>query len=465
MNSITPFNCRTKRGEVYQLSNDKFTFVCVHCSDEFQYFTEFTLHVQQIHLAPSVDGIKLANESTSISKEGRSANIKSLDESDDDCEFTNPAEYKDESSASIDSNFKAKPVKERKFECFICHKKLASSFVVKRHMKIHRHNDLKCKNCNTKFRTSRYYERHNCMSHPNRTKFVSQMPIITDEPIEKVRIYECAVCKRPCRDRRQLQNHMTKHKQTPRLCLICGKLFSGARTLSRHMKLHDSANETHICTECGKKFKQRRYLLDHHRKVHNLYADDDDGQATCDVCNQQFPNKRSLQIHKQTHPYVEKRNFPCTMCSHAAKCAYDLRRHIETHSLVNRSFECPICQRKLLPRYANDHMRSHDLTRNFQCKECGQKFNRAKTLKRHQNTHATALGIKSTFKCDVCKSVFARMDGLLRHRRRHDVAMNYHCRICSKGFIERKSFLVHEANHTKGNTESEPKVVESVSTV
>ncbi|KAG4076802.1 hypothetical protein HA402_009148 [Bradysia odoriphaga] len=369
--------------------------------------------------------------------------------------FTESA-YKVESSTSEDGNIRRRRATQRNFECFICHKKLTSSFVVKRHMmKIHRYDDLKCKYCNTKFRTSRYYERHNangCMSHPDRAKFVSQMPII-DKPIEQVRTYECAVCKRIFRDRRQLQSHMTKHKQSPCLCLICGKLFSGDRTLARHMKLHDSTDESHPCTECGRKFKQRRYLLDHNRKVHNLYADD--GPSICETCDQQFPNKRLLQIHMQTHPFVEKRKFPCTMCNHSAKCAYDLRRHLETHSIENRSFVCPICNKKLLPRYANDHMKSHDSTRSFECNECGKLFKRAKTLKRHQNTHRTVLENGATHKCDVCTNTFARMDGLLRHRRRHSVPMNYHCRICGKGFIEQKSFLFHEANHTKGNFKSE----------
>lgn len=460
MNSSTQRN-RTKRGEVFQLADHKFIFVCVHCLDEFKHFTEFTLHVQtHFHLddkqsesVPSFDRVKLVNETGNISTEGQSMlpiNVKVIDESDDDPEFTTHIEpdYKSESSSNVDSSPKRKrSVKARKFECFVCHKKLASPFVVKRHMKIHQLDDLKCKHCNTQFRTSRYYERHIC----NRTTFVSQMPII-EEPMEIARIYECAVCKRIFRDRRQLQNHMTKHKQSPCLCLICGKLFSGDRTLSRHMKLHNSSDESHQCTECGRKFKQRRYLLDHNRKAHNLYADN--GQAICEICDQQFQNKRLLYIHKQTHPFVaEKRKFPCTMCNHSAKCAYDLRRHIETHSIENRSFECPTCHKKLLPRYANDHMRSHDLSRSFECKECLKLFKRANSLKRHQKTHKTD-GNGSTFKCDVCPQLFARMDGLLRHRRRHGVAMNYHCRICNKGFIEQKSFLFHEANHTKGNVNS-----------
>lgn len=447
---------RTKRGEVYQLPNNKFTFVCVHCSNEFQHFGEFTLHVQthlELDIKPfTLQPFPIDSDDNSSSKQiGQltSNDIKVFQESDDDVTNQTGCEYDVEWSTSENGDCprNRKSTVEKKFECFVCHKKLATRFGVQRHlMKVHRHDDLKCKYCKTKFRTSRYFERHNCMAHPDRSKFVSQMPIV--EPIEPVRSYECAVCKRVFRDRRQLQSHLAKHKQTPCLCLICGKLFSGDRTLGRHMKLHDATSESHPCKECNKKFKQRRYLLDHNRKVHNLFVDD--GPSICETCNQQFPNKRQLHIHMQTHPIVKVRKFPCTMCNHSAKCAYDLRRHIETHSIENRSFECPICHRKLLPRYANDHMRSHDNTRSFECNECGAQFKRAKTLKRHQNTHRTTVENKSTFKCDVCSTVFARMDGLLRHRRRHSVPMNYHCRVCNKGFLEQKSFLFHEANHTKG---------------
>lgn len=466
MSSTTQSN-RTKRGEIFQLPNNQFSLVCIHCFKEFYHFTEFTLHVQ-MHFhglvkipstefqSCSVDIVRLKTDSPSTSiQEPLIApnNIKDLVESDDDLECSNhlESEYRDESSASEMENTKEALVNRKSFECFICHKSLSKAYVVKRHMKIHQYADLHCKICNVSFRTSRYYDRHMATLHPNRTKFVSQLPIT--EPIEQAKIYACKLCNKNFRDRRQLQNHMTSHKQCPSLCLVCGKLFSGERTLSRHMELHNP-DETHSCTECGRKFKQRRYLLEHHRKVHNLYADN--GQAICDICNQQFENKRALQIHKHSsHPFVVKRNFPCSICHFAAKCAYDLRRHIETHSNENRSFECEICHKKLLPRYANDHMKSHESTRNFECKECGQRFKRASALKRHQKLHETNHEDGSTFECDVCSKKFIRMDGLLRHRRRHGVAMNYHCRVCNKGFIEQKSYLFHEASHTKGNVKTE----------
>lgn len=273
MNSTTQSN-RIKRGEIYELPNNKFSFVCVHCLSEFQHFTEFTLHVQK-HLNSdiqkavlsrhfrdcSVELIKVRNDSLNTSIDGPLKDfndIKVLEESDNDFEFSNQieTEYKDESSESTTEDAKKTTVSTHRFECFICKRKLASAYGVKRHMKIHKYANLQCKLCFVSFRTSRYLERHMAKLHPTSTKFVSQLPI-TEEPLEKVKIYECKFCEKIYRDRRQLHNHITSHRQTPCLCLICGKLFSGRRTLSRHMELHSSV-KTHSCSECGRTFKQRR---------------------------------------------------------------------------------------------------------------------------------------------------------------------------------------------------------------
>lgn len=139
MNLTTQLN-RIKRGEIFQLPNNKFSFVCVHCLKEFEHFTEFTLHVQK-HLndvefrACSVELVKIQTDSSNTSIGGPlidSKNIKVLDESDDDFEFTNhvETEYKDESSASTTTEDTKKPtVTTHRFECFICHKKLAGTYV------------------------------------------------------------------------------------------------------------------------------------------------------------------------------------------------------------------------------------------------------------------------------------------------------------------------------------------------
>lgn len=38
---------RIKMGDVYKIQNEQYSLVCVHCLAEFQYFSEFTLHVEE----------------------------------------------------------------------------------------------------------------------------------------------------------------------------------------------------------------------------------------------------------------------------------------------------------------------------------------------------------------------------------------------------------------------------------
>lgn len=37
---------RVKMGEVFQLPNERYALACIHCTEEFEFFSEFTLHVQ-----------------------------------------------------------------------------------------------------------------------------------------------------------------------------------------------------------------------------------------------------------------------------------------------------------------------------------------------------------------------------------------------------------------------------------
>lgn len=60
---------RIKMGEVYKIQNEKYSLVCVQCSDEFQYFTEFTLHVEE-HLR------KLASENFHRTEDNKTVEIK-----------------------------------------------------------------------------------------------------------------------------------------------------------------------------------------------------------------------------------------------------------------------------------------------------------------------------------------------------------------------------------------------------
>lgn len=337
----------------------------------------------------------------------------------------------------------------RSFECFLCHKEFPHTQfrALKDHIQTHQIESMHCMLCNKKFKEYRFYQLHMMNIHPEgiNIKSDNHLPL---EPIDYrakpvISAYECYVCRKDFRERRLLRSHMKLHTQQPRLCLVCGIFCSSATSLSRHMKLHNSdETKSHLCTICGKGFKIRQYLLRHNRKEHQLWADNT--PPVCQICGAYFDKKSLLHEHMKTHPFEETRNFICTICNHAARNAYNLKRHLQTHS-ADRSFECPVCQKTFHPRYAKDHMKSHTEARKHKCPDCGKRFKRKYALKQHMYQHGGA----PEHKCDICGRAFARTDKLLRHRRRHGIPLNYHCKICLKGFISQKSYQLHESGHMK----------------
>lgn len=338
------------------------------------------------------------------------------------------------------------------FECVYCHETFKHHRQLVSHMLIHSSGHLNCVMCDKKFKMQSSYQLHMVKIHGNdaapiksETSTTANANTIPFNYREKPLIssFECYMCQKNFRERRQLRNHMKIHVQQPRLCLLCGILCSGSTSMNRHMKLHyPDETKSHICTICGKGFKIRQYMLRHRRKEHQVWADNQ--YPTCQVCGAKFDKKSLLHEHMKTHPFEETRNFICTICNHAARNSYNLRRHMLTHN-QERSFECNICHKTFRDVYAKDHMKTHEDIRKHKCTVCSKKFKRAYALKQHMYQHGGA----PEHNCDICGKGFSRTDKLLRHRRRHGIPLNYHCRICSKGFISQKSFELHEMGHLK----------------
>lgn len=242
---------------------------------------------------------------------------------------------------------------QSEYECFMCHKMFKSHCTLRVHMQTHSSEDMKCLACNKRFVKVGFYQRHMESVHPEGIQFDVQQNVepLLDSSKEKtvITMYECYMCRnRTFRERRQLRNHLRNiHSQQPKLCTICGASTSSSTSMNRHMKLHETNEEKpHKCEICFKVFKVRTYLLRHNRKEHNLYCDN--AVPVCPKCGQSFANKRLLWKHmKESHPFEgmkhprnfsktklnlldffssETRNFHCSVCNHAARNAYNLRR-------------------------------------------------------------------------------------------------------------------------------------------
>lgn len=339
----------------------------------------------------------------------------------------------------------------RSFECVFCHQRYKYHRQLMNHMFVHKSDGFQCVPCGKKFKMRSFYQLHMKNVHSNsggagiecENLMEHTLPVSIADVKEKPLIYECYMCRKTFRLRRQLRNHMRIHIQPKQLCLQCGVTCSNSASMIRHLKLHDSnESKSHVCSICGKRFKVRQYLLRHRRKDHQVWADNQ--CPTCSVCGTLFNKKSLLHEHMKMHPFEETRNFICTICNHAAVNAYNLKRHMLSHSQKN--WKCTICDKIFREMYAKEHMKTHIELGLHKCSVCYKAFKRAHGLKQHMYQH----GIQAPeYKCDICSHSFSRSDKLLRHRRRHGVPLNYHCTVCDKGFITLKSFEVHESGHKK----------------
>ena len=74
------------------------------------------------------------------------------------------------------------------------------------------------------------------------------------------------------------KNEFLAHK-----CQSCGKSFSEARNLKRHIHTVHEGHKDHKCKSCGKSFSQGGYLKNHIHTVHKGHKDN-----KCESCGKSF---------------------------------------------------------------------------------------------------------------------------------------------------------------------------------
>ncbi|EFC42475.1 zinc finger protein [Naegleria gruberi] len=123
----------------------------------------------------------------------------------------------------------------------------------------------------------------------------------------------------------------------------CGKEFYSEGKLDKHLKKHE--DKRHLCgfPSCGKQFSFRHELLDHIKDMHSPK------QSVCTICNKEFKDLQSLQVHLRTIHKNENRVFRCHYdgCNKFYTNKRNLDDHIKTTHLKTKQFKCDICQRIL----------------------------------------------------------------------------------------------------------------------
>jgi len=235
-----------------------------------------------------------------------------------------------------------------------------------------------------------------------------------------------------------------------KLCSICGTM---SRALHLHMRLHQC--RSFECTECGRQFSRKDYLVEH-RRSHS-----EERPFLCGKCGRSFQRSNNLRAHLQTH--LDERPFQCKQCgkcfrrssgraehirhvhervkSHRCQncprtfsTAKGLRVHVMAGHTHERPHSCPLCAKQFRTTgVLKVHMATHSGERRFACSICGRRFTQSSAARVHERTQHSVDGGRC-HACELCGLTFNKRSIRDAHVRRHQGIKPYACLVCSWTF-------------------------------
>lgn len=458
-----PPHSAEKIGEIYRLSADLFSFVCSHCGVSFPLYPLFVVHIEkhlrQLQAHPSVSIPKTTSDDED-SKAAASYIVDAVDTKTINCwpdedDWTDNEELKKE-----DSN----PPTTTGIECTVCHKRMKSKQILKKHMRLHdpeRSGD--CPICGRHFASQNYIKDHikhnhkakdayRCDRCEERFELLNQLRHHQEShrassPLVE-RGYECYQCQQTFDALPACYQHLDDSHWNPKMrkfqCTNCSAWLKSRITLRNHMKLCSVDEKAHFrCQHCAQEFRFKRLLREHRRVAHPPL---DAGQRIykCPICGEEFVDFIKKANHVKNHRLMarlaEQGYHECPDCDKKYKHAFQLRQHIENRcDLIKPMFTCDICQKTLRVTYKGRHMQRHRKDRIFQCAQCGGQFATKWDLTRHAFYHAD----ERKYQCDLCPKNYKCPQQLAIHKETHTGNYRYVCQVCGHGFSWKASLKKH----------------------
>ncbi|XP_063062755.1 zinc finger and SCAN domain-containing protein 2-like isoform X6 [Engraulis encrasicolus] len=186
----------------------------------------------------------------------------------------------------------------------------------------------------------------------------------------------CSECGKKFRNRPD-KPHVCLHKAKPVECHICGKRCLNEQGLSVHIAhCHERGPQ---CKYCNTTLRNAEEKLQHEETSHR---DEEGPKYRCRDCSERFHNYESRAAHRRT-----AHDTTCPFCDKMFKNEFELRRHKLIHT-GKKPFSCRICERSFSQRgHLKSHMRLHTGERPFKCTQCERSFNHNVSLKNHLQRH------------------------------------------------------------------------------
>lgn len=183
----------------------------------------------------------------------------------------------DGSSLDMSVNEEAVPSKilvTQKPTCCECGKELGNMSSLRRHMKTHLPNQIRCSGCNQYFASEEDKRQHMIDKHSNNI---------------------CHICGKTYKRVSDLNAHQKSHFDSTaakyKCPFGCNKTFSKQTFYQDHLNTH-TGEEPYECQSCEMKFKSRYERNSHFKLCAGLQ------KIECEICQQSFSHRASLYNHK-----------------------------------------------------------------------------------------------------------------------------------------------------------------------
>lgn len=290
-----------------------------------------------------------------------------------------------------------------------------------------RSEQIKCKLCEKIFSLKKFYHYH-LKRHQLKNKYL------------------CEICGRRYTNLNTFKMHFKTHKKirlipklTAFVCKLCNKTFRTNSNLKEHNN-YCSGLLPFSCkhSNCDKKFPTITKLKNHVKLKH-----DKKFSSICSICNIGFVKTSSYKAHMISHSTEKKYN--CTKCDKSYKTLSNLNFHMKYHN-EKLPFTCNICNKGFMRKeYLEAHVNVHNGIKNFVCQVCDKKFVSQKNLDSHLKYHDGSVKTKT---CGICGKVLT--SGFEEHMRTHNNLKEFDCKECKKKFNTKGAFLKHrKSKHSK----------------
>ncbi|KAM7384896.1 hypothetical protein PAMA_011994 [Pampus argenteus] len=333
------------------------------------------------------------------------------------------------------------------YRCAICNKRFPRAGALRRHKKIHTgERPYVCQRCGKTFIESSALKTHS-RSHSWEIHEADKPPL--DCPTSEIKkshavkenaksseqmaSHCCKVCGESFQNKGSLRKHADSHSAES-VCGVCGKRLLPSEMLTDHLQTHRDTGK--ICHICGKTYQN----IETHMRSHTGVK-----PYRCSICAKSFPRPGALRRHKRIHS--GERPYICEFCGKTFIDNSTLTTHIRNHTgdkPANR-VSCETCGKSLASVHVLEvHKRIHTGEKPFQCRICGKAFRQVGGLNAHMLTHTG----EKPFSCNLCNKSFSTKGYLETHIRFHKKERAFSCHLCWKAFVTKNDLKKHLLTHT-----------------